>query len=270
MKTKDILQIPLVDDEGRIVGSSFSRIWSTCRSGRTGVVLMAGGLGSRLGELTEECPKPLLKIGKKPILETILGSFIRHGFRKFYFSVNYLSEMIENHFRDGSKWGVSHRVPAGEQAPGHRRFPRTSAEGPLRPLHRHERRHPDQRGLRQAPGLPLWTAGPRPPCACANTSTRCPTGWSRPGASRLTGIEEKPVSTYFVNAGIYVLEPSCLNVIPSDSFFDMTDLFSGLTQGREAAVYPVRDYWLDIGRVDDLKRAHGEYCKHFVPNGEEQ
>lgn len=97
--------LPLIDDSGRLMASLCSMISWVWWSGTTGV-LMVGGLGSRLRPLTDACPKPMLRIGGKPILESILESFLEQGFRRFFLSVNYMADVIRNYFGDGSQWGA--------------------------------------------------------------------------------------------------------------------------------------------------------------------
>jgi NDP-sugar pyrophosphorylase family protein len=109
MKIKDVLQIPVLDDSGRVVGLEILKELIYTQRYDNVVVIMAGGQGRRLRPLTEACPKPLIKIGEKPILEIILEKFINFGFRHFFMSLNYKAEMIERHFGDGSKWGVGIR-----------------------------------------------------------------------------------------------------------------------------------------------------------------
>ena len=106
MRSKVVRQIPIVDEEGKVVGLEFFDFLIKPQKLNNTVVLMVGGLGTRLRPLTNDCPKPLLKIGNKPILETILERFIEHGFSKFYLSVNFKAEMVKEYFKDGSKWRV--------------------------------------------------------------------------------------------------------------------------------------------------------------------
>ena len=106
MKIKELRQIPVLDDEGSVTGVEFLEQLIQPRRRDNLIVLMAGGVGSRLRPLTDECPKPLIKVGSKPILETILDNFIEYGFHRFYLSVNYKAEMLKDYFQDGSRWGV--------------------------------------------------------------------------------------------------------------------------------------------------------------------
>lgn len=223
------------------------------------VVLMAGGLGTRLRPLTEDCPKPMLPVGGKPILESILESFVEQGFRRFFLSVNYKAEMVQDHFGDGSRWGV--RIDY------------------LR----------EDRRLGTAGALSLLDARPDAPLVVMNgdlltrasfdklldfhnaqsaaaTMTvreydfQVPYGVVKLDGARVVSIEEKPVQKFFVSAGIYVLSPSALDLLPSGEFFDMPSLFRRLMDGGQTvAAYPLREYWLDIGRIEEFERAQQEW-----------
>ncbi|MBI3315522.1 MAG: nucleotidyltransferase family protein, partial [Candidatus Omnitrophica bacterium] len=211
MREKQVFQMPLLDAEGRVVGLELLDELEEKPQGKENwVVLMAGGLGSRLKPLTDHCPKPLLRVGKKPLLETILENFVEYGFRKFYFSVHYKDEMVKGHFGDGSDWGVE-----------------------IRYLHEDER-------LGTAGGLGLIQERPAKPLIVMNgdlltkvnfnhlldfhaeqkaAGTLClreydfqvPYGVVRLDSRHgVRGIDEKPVQRFFINAGIYVIEPGVL------------------------------------------------------------
>ncbi|MFC5401727.1 nucleotidyltransferase family protein [Cohnella soli] len=264
MKRKQLRQIPVVDYEGRVVKLELlDRIISTDKRDNW-VVLMAGGLGSRLGALTKDTPKPLLRINNKPILEIILENFIASGFHRFYISINYKWEMIQDYFGDGSRWGVE-----------------------IRYLHEKER-------LGTAGSLSLIKDKPQESLLVINgdlltkvdfqhlldyhndmnaIATMCvrdyelqvPYGVIKVDSNKLTGIEEKPIQRYFINGGIYVIDPSVLEYIPSNTFFDMPTLFEQLIEKkRNTIVFPIREYWIDIGRLDDFERAAGEFAQVFA------
>ncbi len=268
MREKDILQIPLLDVRGRVVGLKILKDFLTTPRRENRVVLMAGGLGTRLGKLTANRPKPLIEVGDKPILETILENFVRHGFYNISLSVNYLAEMIENHFGDGSRWGASIEYLREKK--------RLGTAGALSLL-------------TQAPAEPFFVmngdiltnvdfarlldfhqqSGAEATMCVRDYDFQVPYGVVRTEGDRLVRIEEKPVHRFFVNAGIYVLNPSALERVPGDSFFDMPQLFERIVEsGREAAVFPIREYWLDIGRGDDLERARDDYERHFSDHKE--
>jgi dTDP-glucose pyrophosphorylase len=263
MRARRIHQIPLVDDDGRIVGIEVLDDLLEPETRPNPVVLMAGGLGTRLRPLTEDCPKPLLEVGDKPILETILEGFIVHGFHRFYLSVNYKSGMIEDYFGDGSGWGVDISYIHEEK--------RLGTAGPLSLLpERLEETMIVMNGdlltkLNFAHLLDFHRKHAAAATMCVREhETQVPYGVVETDDQYMTGLEEKPTERYFVNAGIYALEPETLDLIPKNEFFDMTELFEQLVdRERHVTVFPVREYWQDVGRKEDFRRVNGEYEEVF-------
>lgn len=263
MQARRIRQIPLVDDAGRVIGIEVLDDLLEPENRSNPVAIMAGGLGTRLRPLTEDCPKPLLEVGGQPILETILEGFIAHGFQRFYLSVNYKSGMIEDHFGDGSDWGVDITYLHEEQ--------RLGTAGPLSLLPE----RPDEpllvmngdllTKLNFAHLLDYHRDQDAVATMCVREhETQVPYGVIESEEQRMTGIEEKPTERYFVNAGIYVLESETLGLVPENEFFDMTELFEALIDREaEATVFPVREYWQDVGQREDFRQASGEYKDVF-------
>jgi len=263
MRQKQLYQIPLLDSAGVLIGLEVIDNFLSTERRDNWVVLMAGGLGTRLKQLTADTPKPLLKIGDKPILETILFNFIEYGFSRFFISVNYKSEMIEEYFGDGSRWGIQ-----------------------IEYLREHKK-------LGTAGALSLMLEKPSAPIVVMNgdlltkvnfqqllefhsehkaAATMCvreydfqvPYGVVTLDNHRILSIEEKPIQRFFVNAGIYILDPEVLDVIPCDTCVDMPLLFDQLLlQKKETTVFPIREYWLDIGRIDDFERAQMDFAEVF-------
>jgi NDP-sugar pyrophosphorylase family protein len=263
MKQKGIRQIPVIDEHGRIIDLKVLNdiIQPPMRDNL--VVFMAGGLGTRLIPLTTDCPKPLLKVGDKPLLETILENFIEYGFCNFYISVNYKADMIKAYFQDGSRWGVSIHYVHENKMMG------TAGALSLLP-HRPEKpfivMNADLLTTVNFQHLLDFHQNHK---ATATMCIRdyhfqCPYGVIKMEQQRLVGIDEKPSQRFFVNAGIYVLEPAVLNLIPHDTPIDMTNVFEKIIkQEYEAVVFPIREYWMDIGMVDDFERANGVYNEIF-------
>jgi len=263
MQLKQLHHIPLLDKHRRVMGLETLDELIQPRARDNRVVLMAGGLGSRLRPLTDDCPKPMLKVGNKPLLETILENFIEYGFHRFYISVNYMADVVKSYFGDGSRWGVDIAYL-----------------------------HEDQR-LGTAGALSLLPAKPTEALLVMNgdlltkvnfkqlldfhaghqaQATMCvreydfqvPYGVVKIEAHRITRIDEKPIQRFFVNAGIYVLEPEVLDLISPNTYFDMPTMFEKLIElKRETAVFPIREYWLDVGQLADYDRANGEYRDIF-------
>lgn len=263
MKSKRLRQIPLVDKNGCVIGLDiWDELFDTPDLDNI-VVLMAGGLGSRLGELTKNCPKPLLRVGNKPVLETILENCMEYGFTRFFISVNYKASMLKEYFGDGSRWGVQIKYLEENKRLG------TGGALSLLP---------------EVPTLPLLVMNADVLTKInfkhllefheehKSAATMCvreyefqvPFGVVELNNHRVEGITEKPVHHFFVNAGIYVLNPEAVSLVPTNDYFDMPALFGMLIRNNlESAAFPIREYWLDIGRKDDLERANGDYVEVF-------
>lgn len=259
MKLADVSHLPVLDEQGKLV-DVISRDELLDRQKRENiVVLMAGGLGTRLRPLTNDCPKPLLKIGKKPILETIIDSFIDCGFYRFYLAVNYRSEMIEEYFGDGSKYGVEIKYIHEKKRMGTAGALYFLPEKPIEPII-------VMNGdlLTKLDFVELLDThiknGSAATMAVREYSYQVPYGVINCDGDRIVSIEEKPEHTYFVNAGIYVLEPEVVARVEKEEFFDMPNLFKDIIgEGGKVGVFPIREYWLDIGRLDDFERAKSEF-----------
>lgn len=264
MKRKFLHQIPLIDDNRRVIGlETLDELLQPQRRDNP-VVLMAGGMGTRLRPLTEDVPKPMLRIGDKPILESILESFAEYGFWQFYFAVNYKADIIEHHFGQGAKWDVQIRYLREEKKLG--------TAGPLSLLP-------------EAPDGPVVVMNAdiltrvnfsylldfhERSNASATVCIRefkhtIPYGVVRMTENMLTGIEEKPIHRSMVSAGIYVLEPESLQRLPRGGHYEMPTLLQDLiNEGKKLAGFPIHEYWLDIGRIEDLERAHEFFADQGV------
>lgn len=263
MRAHAIHQIPVVDDAGRVVGLEWIDELFQPPGDDTWVVLMAGGLGERLRPLTEAVPKPMVPIGGRPLLETIVRNFQAQGYRRLFLSVNYMSAMIRDHFGDGSQFGVRIEYVEEPSRMGTAGALGLLPERPSGPIlvmngdlltsvncHALMRFHHDHDAKATM-------------CAREYTS-QIPYGVLEIDGHRLVEIVEKPVKSFFVNAGVYVIAPEVLDLIPKDRPFDMPQLFEAvIRQGDEAVVFPIREYWLDIGRLDDLEQARLEYGQAF-------
>lgn len=256
-------QAPVVNQDGTVIDLVLLKNLTYEPTKENAVVLMVGGLGTRLRPLTDQCPKPLLKVGNKPILETILENFIESGFRNFYFAVNYKAEMIEEYFGDGSQYGVRIQYMYEKKRMG------TAGALSLLP---EEMKHSVivmngdlltkvnfEQLLRHHDEEKAWAT-----MAVREYSYQIPYGVIQMEKNKIIDIQEKPIKSYFVNAGIYVLSPEAIAKIDKDNFLDMTDLFYTLiADGKNTTVFPIREYWLDIGRMDDFEKAQVEYRKIF-------
>lgn len=260
MESTQLLQLPVVDDAGRVVGLETLHGLLDKRLVSNPVFLMAGGFGTRLHPLTNDCPKPLLKVGGKPILELILESFIKAGFHRFFISTHYLPEMVRDYFGDGKRWGVSIRYT-------HEKIP-LGTGGALGLLPHDEINDP----VLMMNGDLLTTLNYRELLDFHNEhrgiATMCvrefeyqvPYGVIQSEGLLIRSMVEKPVQKFFVNAGVYVLSPELVKSVKYDSRVDMPTLLEvAIDNGHDVTAFPVHEYWLDIGRMEDFKRAQIEF-----------
>lgn len=263
MRTKVLHHIPVVNDDGCIEGIQLIDEVIQLPNYDNPVVLMAGGLGTRLNPLTINCPKPLLEVGNKPILETILENFIENGFKRFYISVNYKGEMVEGHFGDGSKWGVEISYIREHARLGTAGALSLLPEKPFKPILVMNGDLLTKVNFRQMLDFHTEHNGYATVCV-REFDLQVPYGVMKIENHRLIGIDEKPVYRFFVNAGIYILQPEVLEFIPCNTFFDMTTLLEKVRENRgEIIPFPIREYWLDIGQMSDFERANSDFHKLF-------
>jgi len=263
MRDKGIYQVPIVDEKGCLTGLEVVEDFLVKRTQESWVVLMAGGLGTRLRPITDNCPKPMLEVGGRPILETILQSFIEYGFRQFYISVNYMGEVIEDYFGDGTRWGVKIRYIREDKRLGTAGALSLLPERPENPLVVMNADVLTKINFQHLLNFHTEHAAIATMCV-REYDFQVPYGVAMVDHHRLVSIEEKPVHSFFVNAGIYVLNAEVLDMIPHDTFCDMPSVLEELLhQKQETAVFPIREYWLDLGQRDDFLRAQGEYEKVF-------
>ena len=264
MERHGLLQLPLVDQSSRLVG--LETLHDVLRPTRreNPVFLMAGGFGRRLRPLTDDIPKPMLKIGDKPILEQILESFIEEGFHRFFISTHYKAEMIREYFGDGRDWGVSiehvhEEAPLGT-AGALGLLPGQAIDSPLLMMNGDLLTNVDFGRLLE---FHQDNGGQATMCV-REYEQQVPYGVIEAEEHRITSIVEKPVQKYFVNAGIYVLEPELVKSMKEKHPRDMPDLLQEQI-GRDAGVnmFPIHEYWLDIGRMEDFRRAQAEYQEIF-------
>jgi len=268
MRDQSINHLPVIDHDGKVVHLHTLSDILREKKIKNPVVLMAGGLGTRLRPLTESCPKPLLKIGGTPVLETILEGFIDHGFDQFYISVNYKAEMIEEYFGDGSKWGVHIEYLREKKRLGTAGSVKLMPQKPSLPFivmngdlltkvnfkHLIEF-HSNNHKLSNAMAT----------MCVREYNMQIPYGVVEQKGNKLVGLDEKPVQRFFVNGGIYVFEPEVMDLIPEGTYFDMTHLFDEIMARKyESVIFQIREYWMDIGHKNDFEVADGEYGEIFI------
>lgn len=259
MREKRIHQMPIVNESGQVVDVLTVDDMLGAQEKTNAVVIMAGGLGTRLHPLTQETPKPMLNVGGKPILETIIQSFIDQGYVNFFVSLNFKAEVISEYFGDGSKLGASisylHETTrlgtAGGLSllPSEVNYPIIVMNGDLLTrisvdalLDFHQREN-----------------------AVATMVVRedhyqVPYGVVEVDGTQIIDVKEKPTQRHLVNAGIYVLSEQSLANIPKGTYYDMPTHFTKLAaDGHRTTAFPLHEYWVDIGRLDELERAQREW-----------
>jgi len=259
MKEKDLRHVPLLDEHGRVADLKILHDIIQLPEKENLVVLMAGGLGTRLQPLTDDCPKPLLKIGGKPLLEIIIENFIGYGFKKFYISINYKAEMIEAFLGDGSRLGIDIKYLREETKMGTAGSLTLLPEIPADPIIVMNGDVLTTVNFQHLLDFHMSHNAKATMCI-RDYHLQFPYWIVKINQHRLTTINEKPVKRFFVNAGIYVIDPDILNIIPHNATYDMTSLFEHIiSMGHETVAFPIREYWIDIGKVDDLKKANYDF-----------
>lgn len=255
MLANKIQQIPVVDENRQVTGLHLWEQITTQQPKPNAMVIMAGGKGTRLRPHTEHCPKPMLPVGGKPMLEHIIERAMTNGFSHFILAIHYLGHMVEDYFGDGAKMNarieyIRENSPLGTAGalgllahPPEAPFIVTNGDvltdinyGELLDFHirhqaaatmavrTHEWQHPF--GVVQIQGLDI------------------------------VGFEEKPIARSHINAGIYVLSPESLNVLNTNESCDMPTLFERLQASKQRTVaYPMHEPWLDVGRPSDYETA---------------
>ncbi|CCQ75367.1 nucleotidyltransferase family protein [Magnetospira sp. QH-2] len=263
MSERSVRQVPLVDGHGLVVGLTMREDLLSPHPLPNWVVLMAGGLGMRLRPMTEFTPKPLLKVGTKPLLESIIEAFAQQRFENFFLSVNYLADKIRDHCGDGSRWDVSIRYLEEQEKLGTAGALGLLPETPTHPVIVMNGDVLTKVNFRSL--LEYHQEQKAMVTVCVREyDVQVPFGVVKLDDQRIASIVEKPVHSFFVNGGIYVLEPDLIARVEPGQPLDMPTLIDdAIGRGETVAAFPVREYWLDVGRVDDFLRAETEYRNEF-------
>ena len=259
MKMHDVLQIPILDGHGRVVAVEFLQDLVE-EDLPNSVLIMAGGFGKRLGSLTAHTPKPMLDVGGAPILESIIQDLSKSGLKKIYIAIHFKGEVIKSYFGDGAPWGVSinyieEQTPLGTGG-ALTLLPTEAWSSPLILLY----------------GDLVTTVGYKQMLAfhCDSGSditmavrehlVEIPYGVVETRSQKALGLIEKPTERFFINAGIYVLNGAIMQCVTTQTPFDMPNLVSeAIDLGQEVMVFPVHEYWKDIGQLETLEQAKIDY-----------
>jgi dTDP-glucose pyrophosphorylase len=256
-------QVPLLDESGVVIDIVFLRHLLEDPS-NTPVVLMAGGQGERLRPLTEQTPKPMLPVGEKPLLETVLGQVRDAGFGKVLMAVNFKAEMIREHFGNGEGLGldISYlQEPHALGSAGALNLMREELAEPFIVMNADLLTNVNLAALLRfhREGANLMTLGVR------RFELQVPYGVVEIEDEQVSSLKEKPAFGFFVNAGVYAVEPAAVALMPAElEAFSMTDLVqAALARGERVGSFPIREYWLDIGHLADYQRAHSDHATYF-------
>lgn len=268
MLENKIKQLPIVDNNKKVQDVIFleSFIHSNERKNSEKVILMAGGLGTRLRPLTNEVPKPMLTVGKKPILETIIKRFSEQNFEDFIICVNYKKEIIQNYFQDGKGFGVNIEYIEENTRLGTAGalslIPSESFNNqPVILMNGDILTNLDFNKLLKKHKEKNYLAT----ICVRNFEYTIPYGViEKDNNGGLHAIKEKPTYNFLTNAGIYILSREVINLIPQNQFFDMPQLMEILISKEVPInVEVLRDYWIDIGQMKDYEKANLEFGDEF-------
>lgn len=259
MQENKLHHIPGIDSEGRVVRLFSQEEVIKPQRLDNWVVLMAGGKGKRMQHLTQNCPKPMLKVGGKPMLEIILEQCVEAGFRKFYFSVNFLKEQITDYFGNGELWGVEiqyliERKPLGTA--GSLALLSEPPEKPLLVMNGDVLSKVDYVSLVNFHEINQSSA-----TICVREhQTEIPFGVVNVRGVGIESFVEKPLLTHNVNAGIYVLNHELIKLLHQDQACDMPELIErGIEQKLPMNAFPLHESWIDVGHPHTLEQVNGDW-----------
>ncbi len=265
MKKNEIKQIPVLDQEDKVIDLKLLNEYLKPVIRRNPVVIMAGGLGSRLKELTQNTPKPMLNVGDRPLLETIVRNFVDQGYQNIWMAVNYHSDKIQNYFGNGKDFGAKINYLKEEKRlgtagalsllPGKQELPVIVMNADLLTSINYSEMVEAHLKSSASATMAVREFEFQIPYGVVNTQKEF----------EISGLDEKPIHRSLVNAGIYILSPKVIDRVPKNTYIDMTDLFGKLLiDNLKLSYYQINGYWLDIGRHEDLYQANSDFSDSFL------
>ena len=258
VRLREVTHLPLVGDDGRLAGLFIDQPDGEAAARDNTVVIMAGGMGLRLRPLTENTPKPMLPVGGKPMVQHTIESLRAEGFVNFVLAINYLGDQIEGHFGDGSDLGVRIAYVKEEQplgTGGALSLLEGSFTSPIVVINGDvllSARLTEMLNYHHSHSADI-TVGVKV------LDTQIPFGVIELEGNHIVAMQEKPVYRDFVNAGVYVLEPSVVRSVAPAVRLDMPDLVVGWLGRRKVFAYPMHESWRDLGHIEDLESARQDY-----------
>lgn len=259
MLKKGINYIPVIDIKKRPIDLICSVELDNQKPSEVRVIIMAGGKGTRLKPYTEKCPKPMIKICGKPMLELILEKCVALGFVKFYFSVNYLKEQIKDHFGDGNQWGVDIKYLDETKAlgtAGSLSLFKDFNDQPILVMNGDVLTSFNFQNMLNFHNKNKLDAT----LSVREEIIKFPYGVVETNGIELKSFKEKPSIKKLVNTGVYVLSEKIFSLIKKNEFCDMPDLLSKSNSLHgKVGVFPIHEYWIDVGRPETLDQAKKEW-----------
>jgi dTDP-glucose pyrophosphorylase len=265
MRARSVRHLPLLDAERRVADMLRLEDLVAVPPLRSRAVIMAGGEGRRLRPLTESTPKPLVYVGGRPLVELMIERLRRAGMTDITIALHHKSELIRERLGDGSRLGV--RIDyALEPSPlgtmGALTLLRDRLDAPFFVVNADILTKCDFRAMWE---YHRCQDGAAMTVGVSLHQVNIPYGEFTLHEGRVTRVEEKPHKEFPVNAGIYLLDPSAIDLIPPGKFFDATDMIRALVDGgRVVAAYLIREYWLDVGRLPDLEKANRDIAEGLL------
>lgn len=258
MRARTLQQIPIVDDNGRLVGLHLLREIIGAILRPNWAIVMAGGRGERLRPITDSIPKPMIKVAGRPILERIVLHLVGFGVRRIFLSVNFMGNLIEDHFKDGAALGCNIEYLKEEKPLGTGGALSRLPEKPDYPV---LVLNGDLLTQFNVGNLLAFHAdgGFNATVGVHEYSHTVPYGVVEWEGVRITGLREKPTQTWLANAGIYVLDPGLVERVPKDMYFPLPALIEEcLERGETVGAFPIKEDWIDVGHPKELRLARGE------------
>ena len=253
--------VPIVDAQGRLCGCHRIHDLLGVSPRPNWAIIMAGGRGTRLGALTQDLPKPMIRIAGRPILERLVLHLVGFGIRRIFLSVNYLAHVIEDHFGNGQRFGCAIEYLREERPLG---TGGALSLLPTRPTDPILVVNGDLVTQANVGAMLDAHADPEQGETMITLATRryfhaVPFGCIDVEGTRIVGMEEKPTLSRLINAGMYVISPKALDHVPQDAEFSMPALLADcLARNERVQSFEVADDWIDVGQKDQLKEARGE------------
>jgi dTDP-glucose pyrophosphorylase len=259
LRTMRRRHMPVVDEQGKFIEVIILNDFSE-KIISNHVVIMAGGMGTRLGTLTKDTPKPMLNVNGKPILHRVIEAFKKLGFNNFIFCLNYRSDIIKDYFKDGSQFSVSITYTLENK--------RLGTAGALSLIPKATLKEPfivtnadilTSFNYENLLDFHIKSHAAATMCVKQHSLQLPYANVISDETGNLIALEEKPLVPFFINAGIYALSPDVLNHVPHDEYFDMTSLFQELiNKEKSIKTYKMEDYWVDIGLPAEYNKAIGD------------